>query len=142
MSGPAACRSCNGVLDVDYWELLGGLAAQGADAAASPSSSWLVTMGPGGLYCAVYPNGVDRGGHGRDQPWRTIRKRDAALQQRREGRGIWHRFGIPRMQNRAQERPILQIPAIEKRQIDGEEVARLAGIEPTTLGFGGQYSIH
>jgi len=22
------------------------------------------------------------------------------------------------------------------------EVARLAGIEPTTLGFGGQYSIH
>ena len=23
-----------------------------------------------------------------------------------------------------------------------EEVARLAGIEPTTLGFGGQYSIH
>jgi len=24
----------------------------------------------------------------------------------------------------------------------GEGVARLAGIEPTTLGFGGQYSIH
>ncbi|MEY3771752.1 MAG: hypothetical protein RJA08_1398, partial [Pseudomonadota bacterium] len=23
-----------------------------------------------------------------------------------------------------------------------EEVVRLAGIEPTTLGFGGQYSIH
>ncbi len=23
-----------------------------------------------------------------------------------------------------------------------KEVARLAGIEPTTLGFGGQYSIH
>ena len=25
---------------------------------------------------------------------------------------------------------------------DGRQVARLAGIEPTTLGFGGQYSIH
>ncbi len=28
------------------------------------------------------------------------------------------------------------------RQGKTTEVARLAGIEPTTLGFGGQYSIH
>ncbi len=28
------------------------------------------------------------------------------------------------------------------REEGGKEVARLAGIEPTTLGFGGQYSIH
>ena len=25
---------------------------------------------------------------------------------------------------------------------EGVELVRLAGIEPTTLGFGGQYSIH
>ena len=38
-------------------------------------------------------------------------------------------------------------PAPSQRQAPGgrtgeEKVARLAGIEPTTLGFGGQYSIH
>jgi hypothetical protein len=29
-----------------------------------------------------------------------------------------------------------------RREEGGETLARLAGIEPTTLGFGGQYSIH
>ena len=30
----------------------------------------------------------------------------------------------------------------DKRKGMAVSVARLAGIEPTTLGFGGQYSIH
>ena len=32
--------------------------------------------------------------------------------------------------------------AEERCDEEREEVVRLAGIEPTTLGFGGQYSIH
>ncbi len=37
-----------------------------------------------------------------------------------------------------------RLNASETRMMAGfaQKVARLAGIEPTTLGFGGQYSIH
>ena len=39
-------------------------------------------------------------------------------------------------------RPIVWTKSAKRSSHSRGNVARLAGIEPTTLGFGGQYSIH
>ena len=49
---------------------------------------------------------------------------------------------LPRPENKAGGAPAQRRYDFEKRPLATMNLVRLAGIEPTTLGFGGQYSIH
>lgn len=111
------------VLGIDYREAFGGLAAQGVDRGGQPFSIRPVAMGTLGFIALRMP-----------MAWiaaavaGSIRSGQSGSGMLScSGREIRRCFGIFGMQNRAGDRPILQIPAISKRQIDWKEVVRLAG---------------
>jgi hypothetical protein len=54
----------------------------------------------------------------------------------------WHIFGTPSVPDTASQCITTICIADTNALIYKEKLVRLAGIEPTTLGFGGQYSIH